>query len=379
MNGPSRQENTPSYDVIVVGGGLGGLVAANLLSRKGNSVALFERKRYPFHRVCGEYVSNETVPFLRAHGLFPEQHKPESIEYLRLTSVLGKPATMKLDLGGFGVSRYAFDHFLYERAIANGVDVRFLEVDSVKFDQDHFEVATGANTFQARVVLAAHGKRSKLDYSMARSFISKRSPYVGVKYHIEYPHERGWIELHNFKDGYCGISNVEDGKTNLCYLVHRDQVRRFGDIRKMEEAVLFRNPFLRAIFERAKFVFEKPEVINEISFATKMPIEEHMMMVGDAAGMITPLCGNGMAMAIHGAKLASDVTSEFLSGRLSRGELEENYSLLWTRAFARRLWVGRQVQNLFGAELASNIAVGLVRNVRPIANFLLKQTHGKPF
>ncbi len=379
MKPVAAPENTPSYDVIVVGGGLGGLVAANLLSRKGNSVALFERKRYPFHRVCGEYISNETAPFLRSVGLFPEELHPESIEFLRLTSVQGKPATMKLDLGGFGISRYAFDQFLYEKAMSNGVHFFFQEVDQVDYDEQLFHVLSESRSFQGRVVLAAHGKRSKLDYTWSRSFTEKRSPYVGVKYHVQYPHERGWIELHNFKDGYCGMSNVEGGKTNLCYLVHRDQLRRFGDVRKMEEAILFRNPFLRKVFEQATFIFEKPEVINEITFATKTPVERHMLMVGDSAGMITPLCGNGMAMAIHAAKLASDVTLEFLTGRLSRSEMEARYATKWKALFAQRLWVGRQVQNLFGSEFASNLAVGLVRNVRPIANFLVRQTHGSPF
>jgi flavin-dependent dehydrogenase len=353
-------------DVLIVGGGLAGLVSSILLRRKGWEVTLFERKRYPFHRVCGEYISNETVRFLEAHGLFPGEFSPESIGRLQLTSVSGKSAEINLDLGGFGVSRYSFDNYLYQIAFAEGVKVVNETVEEIEIDS-------------ARVVICAHGKRSKVDYSLGREFVHKRSPYVGVKYHVRIDHEPGLISLHNFRDGYCGISNVENGITNLCYLTHRGNMREHGNIRKMEEEVLFRNPFLKSIFEKAEFLFDKPEVINEISFATKKPVEKHMLMVGDAAGMITPLCGNGMAMAIHSAKIAFDWANSFLNNNITREQMERGYSKRWSDQFARRLWVGRQVQRLFGSEMASNLAVSLVRHVKPIANVLVRATHGDCF
>jgi flavin-dependent dehydrogenase len=269
-------------------------------------------------------------------------------------------------MGGFGVSRYAFDRFLYDVAIAEGVDVIHENVEEIDINK-------------AQVTICAHGKRSKLDYNLDRDFIHKRSPYVGVKYHIKIDHKPGLIALHNFKDGYCGISNVENGVTNLCYLTHRKNMRDHGNIRKMEEEVLFRNPFLKSIFERAEFLFEKPEVINEISFATKKPVEDHMLMVGDAAGMITPLCGNGMAMAIHSAKIVSEWAHKFLDGQIDRPAMETGYAREWKKMFASRLWTGRQVQRLFGSETASNVLVDMAKHAKPLANFLIAQTHGDVF
>jgi flavin-dependent dehydrogenase len=306
------------------------------------------------------------VPFLEANGLFPKKFRPESIERLQLTSVNGRSAEISLDLGGFGISRYVFDHFLYDVAIAEGVNVVHKNVEEIDVNR-------------ARVVICAHGKRSKLDYNLDRDFIHKRSPYVGVKYHIKIDHTPGLIALHNFKDGYCGISNVENGITNLCYLTHRKNMREHGNIRKMEEEVLFRNPFLKSIFERAEFLFDKPEVINEISFATKKPVENDVLMVGDAAGMITPLCGNGMAMAIHSAKIVSEWVHKFLENKIDRATMEAGYATEWRKMFATRLWTGRQVQRLFGSERASNFAVGLATNAKPVAAFLVRQTHGNVF
>jgi flavin-dependent dehydrogenase len=147
----------------------------------------------------------------------------------------------------------------------------------------------------------------------------------------------------------------------------------------MEEAVLYKNPFLKSLFLNAEFLYERPEVINEISFATKEPVENHVLMAGDAAGMITPLCGNGMALAIHSAKVLSEWVVKFCSKEITRPELELAYRKTWNDLFANRLWAGRQIQQLFGAEWTSNLAVNLMRKASPVAEFLIRQTHGRPF
>jgi menaquinone-9 beta-reductase len=366
--------------IIIIGGGLSGLVAANHLAQSGIAVTVIEKKEYPFHRVCGEYVSNEVIPYLKSLDLFPDQFNPPAISVLQLTSVNGRAANLELDLGGFGISRYSFDHFLYEKAKQRGAIFHLnIEVESVRFNEDKFEIKTKDKNFHADVVIGSFGKRSKMDVSLKRGFIQKRSPYVGVKYHIRTQHPNDLIALHNFRDGYCGISNIEDGKSTLCYLTHRDNMKRYGNIKEMEEQVLYKNPFLKSIFANSEFLYDRPEVINEISFETKSAIDGHILMSGDAAGMITPLCGNGMAMAIHSAKIVSEASIAFCGDKISREQLEMQYMRNWSTLFANRLWAGRQIQNLFGSEWASNLAVNLARHTKPIAAFLVSKTHGEPF
>ena len=147
----------------------------------------------------------------------------------------------------------------------------------------------------------------------------------------------------------------------------------------MEEDVLFRNPRLKDMFTNSSFVFDKPEVINEISFETKEPVENHILMAGDAAGMITPVCGNGMAIAIHSGKIVADVVKDFCADKIDRKTMEQRYRRKWNEVFRQRLWFGRQVQRLFGSERLSEFAVGLARSSQGIAKLIVRHTHGKPF
>ncbi|MEM7108723.1 MAG: NAD(P)/FAD-dependent oxidoreductase [Bacteroidota bacterium] len=367
--------------IVVIGGGLSGLIASILLVRAGFKVKLLERKRYPFHRVCGEYISNEVKPFLKKNGLLPAHVEPAEINKFQLTSINGESAKLPLDLGGFGLSRYVLDNFLAEKSVAAGVELIHERVVTIDFTKGRFFIKTNHSEYEADIVLGAHGKRSTLDKNMDRDFVKRKSPYIGVKYHVRYGgHDQQTVALHNFEGGYCGINRVENDIYNLCYLGERRSSKLEGTIENMERNVLMKNPFLNRIFSDATFVFDKPVVINEISFETKRPVEQHVLMCGDAAGMITPLCGNGMAIAIHSAKIAAETIMQHASGEtLHRDKLEADYSHQWNSIFKRRLQIGRRIQHMFGAPWLSNTAVAICNSAKPVANYLMSKTHGQVF
>lgn len=365
--------------ICVVGGGLAGLISSILLARKGRNVTLLERKTYPFHRVCGEYISNEVLDFLKREQLFPDFLDLPKIGRFEFSDTQGKSVRIPLDLGGFGVSRFVLDEWLVGQAKRSGVEVHTgAQVSSVDFIEtgNFFNLSLSDHSeLNADFVIGAFGKRSKLDKVLKRPFIQKRSPYIGVKYHIRTNFLQDTVALHNFNGGYCGLNAIEEGKFNLCYLGSREQLREFGSVEEMETQVLWRNPILKRIFNESDFLFDKPEVINEINFEPKEPVENHILMAGDAAGLITPLCGNGMAMAIHSGKLAAEA---ILEGN-SRSEVESLYAKNWTGEFRQRLWVGRNVQRLFGSGGASVLARNLIAHVPFFARQIIKNTHGKPF
>lgn len=368
--------------VIVVGGGLAGLISSICLQRSGVNTLLIEKKSYPFHRVCGEYISNEVKPFLENMKLFPEHLNPSTLSRFKLSDIKGNLAEVNLPLGGFGISRFQLDEFLYQKALDAGVQVKTkTEVSDIKFIENQFTVSlkTG-EILTSAFVINAYGKRSKLDKTFDRNFIKKKSPFLGVKYHARIDFPKDVIGLYNFKRGYCGVSHIEDDKVNICYLSRRENLKGHGGIAEMEQAILYQNPILKDIFENAEMLFQKPEVINEISFEQKKSVENHMLMAGDTAGLITPLCGNGMAMAIHSGYLASSSIKKFYEGKLKdRQEVESEYKNVWQKNFSKRLWVGRKTQNLFGNQLRAGLSVGFVKNFPSLAKKLIQQTHGEVF
>lgn len=367
--------------VLVIGGGVSGLTSSILLARNGIEVCLVERKSYPFHRVCGEYVSNEALPFLKTIDAYPKKFNPPLIDTFLLTSINGKSHHAHLDLGGFGISRFSFDQFLSQIAVNSGVNLLTgVKVMEVELEGKQFRVILdNGKSFHPQVVIGAFGKRSLLDRKLNRKFLSKSSPYLGVKYHIKLETTENEIALHNFPGGYCGISRVENGIVNLCYLSRRDNLKSSGDIRKLEENYLMQNPFLKKIWENAEFLFEKPVVINEINFDSKSPVESHILMTGDSAGMITPLCGNGMAMGVHSAKIASEEIINFLTGASSRIQMEDRYMKRWQDQFSFRLKTGRTLQKLFGKNIISNFSVQMMNQSKSLSRYLISKTHGSEF
>jgi len=368
-------------DVIIIGGGLAGLINAILLASGGWKVMLLEKYDYPFHRVCGEYISNEVVPFLKSLDAYPIELKPASISQFELTAINGKKIAAPLLLGGFGISRYAFDNFLAEKARQAGAEIKTSStVSELKFKDEYFEVSlTSGHTFSAKMVLGCFGKRSSIDKALSRPFIKKKSPYLAVKYHIRTDHPDHLVALHNFDGGYCGINKVEKDVSNLCYLVSRSKLKESGSIKDLEVEVLSKNPVLRQILNSSEFLFEKPLVINEVTFDAKEPIFNHVLMSGDSAGMIAPLCGNGMAMAIHSAKISSEKVNDFLKGNTTRKQMELLYHQEWRKLFSRRLWLGRNIQKMFGAKWSSGIVVSLLNSSKSLTSQVIRQTHGSVF
>ena len=369
-------------DVLIIGGGLAGLCNAICLRQAGVNVHLIEQKTFPAHKVCGEYISNETLPFLQSIQVNIAELGPARISRLMLSSPSGSSVNLPLDLGGFGVSRYSLDHFLYMHALQHGVRFSLNErVDSIMFHDDQFTVRLASGKYEkSKIVIAGYGKRSNLDKFLQRPFINKRSPYVGVKYHIKTDFPRDLIALHNFEGGYCGISAIENEQYCLCYLSERNNLKEAGSIEALEDIILKKNPHLKHILENSECLFDKPLVINEISFERKNPVEDHILMCGDAAGMITPLCGNGMAMAIHSAKILSDLIIRYYKNPdFERDHLEHYYKKEWLRLFSGRISRGRRIQQLFGRKTISNLSIHSLRLLPPVASMIVKSTHGKPF
>lgn len=381
----SVMNSESAYDIAIIGGGLAGLALSVQCAKAGYKVILFEREQYPFHKVCGEYISHESWNFLQELGVSLSDMQLPQISRVLISAPNGNCIEHTLPLGGFGISRYTLDHTLADIAAKEGVIVREnTRVMDTVYRNSQFIVFTNKGEVEAKTVAGTFGKRSNLDVKWKRQFTKKKpnklNHYVGVKYHIRIAHPSDLIALHNFENGYCGISKIEDNKYCLCYLTTAHNLRRNqNDIRQAEKNILMKNPFLHRIFSSAEFLYDEPVTISRISFNKKTQVENHVLLIGDAAGMITPLCGNGMSMALHGSKLAFEQINDFLKGNINRFDMEQQYTQQWEKHFGKRLIAGRILQRFFGNASLSNFLISVVKPFPKLATWLISLTHGQPF
>ncbi|WP_088324157.1 NAD(P)/FAD-dependent oxidoreductase [Polaribacter tangerinus] len=367
-------------DVVIVGGGLAGLCNAIHLSKFRKKVILIEKNVYPKHKVCGEYISNEVLPYLEFLGINPFDFGAVKINEFQLSTTKNKLITCKLPLGGFGISRFQLDFILSEKAKKNGVTILKDTVTNTCFKSNLFTTETKENgLFTSTFVLGAFGKRSLLDVKMNRKFIKKKSPYLGVKIHVQGNFSSNLVALHNFKGGYCGVSKVENNLINLCYITDFSSFKKYKNIDEFQEKVVFKNTFLKEVYKNSTPAWEKPLSISQISFETKNPVENNIIMCGDAAGMIHPLCGNGMSMAIQSAQIASKLILNYYERKVtSRKELEKEYIRQWNKQFKWRLKAGHFIAKLFRNDKIASFLLLVLKRIPFLLPIIIKQTHGKP-
>ena len=372
-------KNKTTFDIIIIGGGLAGLTNAIHLSKFKYRVLIIEKNSYPKHKVCGEYISNEVLPYLNSLGIDPIKEGAKKISKVQVSTTKSNLIKGELPLGGFGMSRYFLDSLLLKKAQSNGAEVLQDSVNSIVFNKGVFTVETkDSKYFQSKITIGAFGKRSVLDLKMNRKFIKKKSPYLAVKIHVKGDFPENLIALHNFKGGYCGVSKVENNSINLCYITEYNSFKRYKNITDFQRQVVFKNKHLKKIFEESNSVFKKPLTISQISFETKKPVEDHIIMCGDTAGMIHPLCGNGMGMAITSARLASIQILKFLNGEIkTREDLEKQYFKDWNKEFKTRLKTGHFIAGLFRSQTVSQIAYSILKIMPFLLPKIIQFTHGK--
>jgi len=372
------------FDVAIVGGGLAGLASAIEMGKAGKRVVLFEKRAYPYHKVCGEYISMESWNYLKYLGLPLEEMDLPRIDRLVVSDLKGNLLRHQLPLGGFGISRYTLDAKLAK--LAQEANVMLLEdcrVEEIRYQskEDVHRIKSAKGDFSSKLLVASYGKRSRLDKQWNRDFIQKPLPadrnFTGVKYHINSDLAANQIGLHIFDGGYCGISKVEgEDRYCFCYLTLASAVQKAGGIEGLEEKYMRKNAILDQLLDLPR-IYEKPEVIAQVNFNSRSQIEDHAFMLGDTAGLIVPLCGNGMSMALHAAHIWSGLAKSYFEDKLDRPMFEQRYKKAWRKQFNARLKVGRSLQTTFYKPKLSSLLITLLNKSSWLSRSLISFTHGK--
>lgn len=372
------------YDCAIIGGGVAGLSLAILLARSDKKVILLEKENFPFHKVCGEYISNESIPFLQSLGVNLESRNLPKVNQLFLSSPSGIAIQCPLSIGGTGLSRYALDHELFIIAVDAGVEIRTqTKVVHVDFQNEVFQTHTATEIFHSRTAIGAFGKNTNIDVQLNRKIRATKESnlFIAVKYHIYADFfDQSRVEMHNFRGGYCGLSAIEDNKINMSYISNVHNLKREGGISNMEKNILSQNPHLKKYFDKGTFIFDKPLTISHLHFEIKDTVRNHILMLGDAAGNIAPLSGNGMSIALQSAKLSYQAILLYLNNELTLSEMENQYSIQYYQTFSNRIKTAKQINSLslYSPQL-TNLSFRFFSHFPNIVTKMSKQIHGDIF
>ncbi len=367
-------------DVVIVGAGPAGASAAIHLSQRGYSVVLLEKARIPHDKLCGEFLSTEVGEMCRRLGVYERLMTAGArrIRRLHATTASGRSFDASLQGTALGVSRRTLDHLLFKRAVEVGADAHDgLAVRSVQGSlTDGFTVQTDDGSLSSRVVLGAYGRRSPLDRRLNRPIGGDRSPYVAFKAHFNGIELADVIELHAFPGGYCGLMAEDHGEVNVCWITHRRMLKEVGGTPEgMIERMAQVNSSLAVRFSKLTQTGDY-QASSQLIFRPKTPFADDVCMIGDAAGMIAPICGDGMAMAMRSSELATDLIQKLLSGRIEPAALRSAYAAAWRKQFLGRMLLGRLIHAGYVHPIASELGIRAAQAMPRVARMMISSTRG---
>ena len=367
-----------TYDVTVIGGGIAGGSAAIRLTRLGYSVLLLEKEPAPSHKVCGEFLSGECQPLLKEIGIDLGEMGAPAIRSMSL--VAGRTELhMKLPFLGRGISRKKLDDQLLTLATQGGTEVRRgVSVKGLHQKGDRTEIETSHGPIAAKNIFWAIGK-SDIRSVLPRH--GKEESFVGFKRHLKLPQVlaesvRGRVELHVFRGGYAGLSEVEDEFFNFCFIMRKHLVKSLGqDWGKINEHQSWKNVRLNEIFAGAQWQWHRPLTVGHIpyGFVYQNTLPE-FFVIGDQFAVIPSLAGDGMAMSLYSAKEAVQAfhrateTGEEMRAAIAR------YSGATHSAFFRPIRWGNFLQSLFQSPTVAKMAFRALRPFPGITHKLIEQT-----
>jgi len=321
-----------TYDLIVLGGGPAGCAAAITSARFGLKVLLVERGRFPRHKVCGEFVSAESLD--RLEKLLGQRHRnlvahAPQIGHARIF-LDDADVHAEISPPGAGITRFDLDQALWESCYENGVELRDDSAASaVNRSGETFQIAAGGSIFESRALANASGRWSFLTSPQNRAQAAKER-WIGLKAHFREPSPSPSVDLYFFEGGYCGVQPVtranRERVINACAMARTDVATGLEHVLRLHPALRLRSASWEPIMDRistSPLVFHHPE-----------PVRDGIIQVGDAATFVDPFVGDGISLAIRSGVLAGGCLGQFFRGRCSLEQAIDAYAREYKRTLS---------------------------------------------
>lgn len=366
-------------DVLVAGGGPAGASLAGRLASSGASVVACEKARFPRDKLCGEFVSPDGIACLERLGVRRELDAlgGRSIEEFLVTASGGGSLQGRLPAPALGVSRRALDDLLLRHARASGARV-IEECRVVGVDADgssmraHCQHDDRAVLVVARCFVDATGRLGGPRRGSAAT--EPRVPAaIAVQEHRRAPPD--WpsrVEIHAFDGGYAGLDAIEDGRVTTCVLASLDALERAGSPGGVLDLAAAENAAFRASRTR---LGERIGEIRTTSVPRPRRAPPEGFALGDATGMIDPLCGNGIAIALRSAEMLAPILLAHLGGVPETVALTR-WNAARERELRRRMSWGRALAGLLMRPAAARILVATGRAMPWLTERAVRATRG---
>lgn len=360
------------YEVGIIGGGPAGSTAANYLAENGIEVCLFERNLFPRDVLCGEFLSKEVIVNLKRMEIYKKflSLKPNQINCFRLINH-GQEFVSEIKFPAYSLRRSDFDKLLLDSANANGTVVyQPAEVKQLIKNKSNYEVIFNFQNelkkIKVKYLIAATGKKSNIDKLLRRNFINYNSGLTGIKFHLGIKNfvdfKLNEISIHLDKNVYCGINAINDNKVTVCFL------ERKNDFNANSETYLNKlTDGQNKLSELFKFSDQgKVPDLNyygagNIYFGKKELIKDGIFMIGDAAGMIAPLSGDGIGIAMESGRLLTEIFINSKRYNLSNSFIEEDYFEKWNNLFESRLKTAHLIQSVFFSNYLKKFGLNVIK------------------
>jgi flavin-dependent dehydrogenase len=351
-----------SCDVAVVGGSLAGSAAAAALARGGANVVVFEKTRFPRTKICGSFLSHEALPVLDRLGVLPEIRAAGAVTIGRFALVRAGGRRVEADLPApvLSLSRERLDTVVAEGAARAGAAQRF-GTTVLAFEGDlgrGFRLRTSDVGIRARAVLGAWGRYSPLDGQLGRLRFRQKASLVGFGKRLSGNASRleGKVVLHLFRGGYLGLSLLEGGVVNLAALatpkVAQEAHHDFGQLLSRLSG---ESPSLAADLE-GLLPLPGPVLLSEpVHLGLHGGVAGDVLLAGDAAGVIDPWTGTGMALALLTGEEAAGPILDFLAGRLDAERLKSAHAAAHRAVAGSRFRWSRLLRGFLQGGFASRL------------------------
>ena len=363
------------HDLAIVGGGPAGATAAIIAARSGARVLLLERGRFPRHKVCGEFVSAESLGLLRT--LLGSKHESLLTDAISIPQARvfldGRSVETPVEPPAASIARLDLDAALWDVAAESGVTTRSQTTVQGISGSGPFRIATSQESLDARAIINATGRWSNLTKPPASNGTSTQK-WLGVKGHFAEVSPHASVDLYFFEGGYCGVQPVEmrgahfaSGRVNACAMVRSDVASNLQEVFERHPALKARSAFWEPLSE--------PVSTSPLIFRDPEPERDNILLAGDAAGFVDPFVGDGISLALRSGALAAESLAAFLRGEGSLANAITLYRNSYERQLAPVFRASSKIRRLLTLPRSVRLAMlFLLENVPAVGRYIVGKT-----